>query len=79
MMALLTPQNKRTEFFGFYDGFCGKASAIIGPLLFGEASNYFGQRKAILIIGLFFLFGILMISKVKDVRINGSDLIEIKE
>lgn len=69
MMALLTPIDKRTEFFGFYDGFCGKASAIIGPLIFGEASNSFGQRNAILIIGCFFLLGIILLSRVKEVRV----------
>ena len=34
-MALLTPRNREAEFFGFYDGLCGKASAVVGPLVYG--------------------------------------------
>ena len=36
--ALITPEEKKTEFFGFYS-FFGKASAIIGPALFGFFSS----------------------------------------
>jgi UMF1 family MFS transporter len=34
LRALLTPKNRAAEFFGFYDGLCGKASAVVGPFLF---------------------------------------------
>ena len=43
-MALLTPPEHAAEFFGFYDGFCGKASAVIGPIVFGVLSDLFGSR-----------------------------------
>ncbi|HEY9188944.1 MAG TPA: MFS transporter [Ignavibacteria bacterium] len=67
LMAILTPYSHKAEFFGFYDGFCGKASAIIGPLLFGLTSSLFhNQRNAILSIGLFFLVGLLVLLKVKE-------------
>jgi UMF1 family MFS transporter len=61
MMALLTPQEHTAEFFGFYDGFCGKASAVIGPLVYGVLSNAFGQRPAIVTLGVFFVVGIILV------------------
>jgi UMF1 family MFS transporter len=68
LMALLTPYEKKTEFFGFYDGFFGKASAIIGPLVFGEVSAAFGMRPAMLVLGGMFLLGITLILRVPDIR-----------
>lgn len=68
LMALLTPQEKKTEFFGFYDGFFGKASAVIGPLIFGEVSHALGQRPAMLVIGGLFVIGILLVLRVPDAR-----------
>lgn len=70
MMALLTPDDKRTEFFGFYDGFFGKASAVIGPLAFGEVSSALGQRPAMLVIGGMFVLGIVLLLRVPDVRVE---------
>ena len=67
-MALLTPQEKKTEFFGFYDGFFGKASAIIGPLVFGEIALALGQRPAMLIISVMFIIGALLLFRVRDIR-----------
>jgi UMF1 family MFS transporter len=68
MMALLTPYEKKTEFFGFYDGFFGKASAIIGPLVFGEVADAYGLRPAMLVLGIMFLAGIALMLRVPDVR-----------
>ena len=67
-MALLTPPEKKTEFFGFYDGFFGKASAIIGPLIFGEVASRLGQRPAVLTIGMMLVVGLLLLLRVPDVR-----------
>lgn len=66
MMAKLTPPEKTTEFFGFYDGFCGKASAVFGPLIFGVMSDLFGQREAVLSLIVFFIAGLLLIRKVSE-------------
>lgn len=66
MMAHLTPKEHTTEFFGFYDGFCGKASAVVGPLIFGVLSDGFGQRPAIISLGVFFLAGLWLVRKVKE-------------
>jgi MFS transporter, UMF1 family len=70
MMAKLTPPDKTTEFFGFYDGFCGKASAVFGPLIFGVMSDAFGQREAVLSLIVFFIAGLLLIRKVSEPRIE---------
>ena len=67
-MALLTPAERKTEFFGFYDGFFGKASAILGIYLFGEVAGVFGQRPAILVIGVLFVIGAALLLRVTDVR-----------
>lgn len=67
LMALLTPPEREAEFFGFYDGLCGKASAVIGTFLFGALSWMTGsQRLAVATIGLFFFVGLWLLSYVED-------------
>ncbi|MCF8261049.1 MAG: MFS transporter [Melioribacteraceae bacterium] len=66
LMSKLTPEEKKTEFFGFYS-FFGKSSAIMGPVVFGLVSYLTGnQRIAILSIIIFFIVGLILIRKVKD-------------
>jgi len=66
LMSKLTPDEKKTELFGFYS-FFGKSSAILGPLVFGYISYITGnQRYAISSIAFFFLIGLLILIKVKD-------------
>jgi MFS transporter, UMF1 family len=69
MMAKLTPPDKTSEFFGFYDGFCGKASAVFGPLIFGVMSDAFGQREAVLSLIVFFIAGLYLLRKVEEPRL----------
>lgn len=65
MMARLTPAEHVTEFFGFYDGTFGKASAIAGPLVFGLVSAQAGsQRVALGSLLLFFVTGLLLMTRV---------------
>ncbi len=65
MMARLTPIEHVTEFFGFYDGTFGKASAIIGPLVFGLVSAQAGsQRVALASLLMFFAIGLLLMTRV---------------
>jgi UMF1 family MFS transporter len=69
LMARLVPKEREAEFFGFYDGFCGKASAIVGPLVFGVISSITGsQRVALLSVLLFFVAGLILF---RDVKENG--------
>ena len=65
MMVRLTPREHVTEFFGFYDGTFGKASAIAGPLLFGTVSAQAGSQKvALASLLLFFTIGLLLMTRV---------------
>jgi len=68
MMARLTPREHVTEFFGFYDGTFGKASAIAGPLMFGLVSAHAGSQKAALAsLLMFFTIGLLLMTRVRSV------------
>ena len=68
LMALLTPREHEAEFFGFYDGLCGKASAVIGPLVYGIVSDLTNERIAILFIGVFFVVGLIVLQGVVEPR-----------
>ena len=66
MMALLTPEDKEAEFFGFY-GISGRLSAAIGPLVFGSISAVTGsQRIAVLAVIFFFLLGLALLQRVDE-------------
>jgi len=67
-MALLTPREHEAEFFGFYDGLCGKASAVIGPLVYGIVSDLTNERIAVLFIGIFFVVGLIILQGVVEPR-----------
>ncbi len=59
------PKGSEAEYFGVYS-LVGKSSAILGPLVFGFVSSTFGsQRPAILSIALFFITGLVLLSRVK--------------
>lgn len=66
LMALLTPKEREAEFFGFYDGLCGKASAVVGPLIYGFISDLTNERFAALIIGVFFIAGLIILQGVQE-------------
>jgi len=67
LMSSLIPEGKEAEMFGFY-AFCGKASSILGPLVFGQISLMTGgnQRMAVLAITAFFLVGGILLQRVRD-------------
>ncbi|MBI3189166.1 MAG: MFS transporter [Ignavibacteriales bacterium] len=64
-MSVIIPQEKKTEFFGFYS-FFGKASAILGPALFGYISSAMNQRVALLAVGLLLVLGFLLLQRVVE-------------
>ena len=66
LMALLTPKEREAEFFGFYDGLCGKALAVVGPTVYGLIAGITNQRFAVLFIGLFFLAGLIILRGVRE-------------
>ncbi|MGH2569079.1 MAG: MFS transporter, partial [Bacteroidota bacterium] len=67
LMSTLVPPEKKTEFFGFYS-FFGKASAIIGPVVFGVISSNFDQRIALVAIGFLLLTGLLLLQRVETAQ-----------
>ena len=66
LMALLTPKEREAEFFGFYDGLCGKASAVVGPSVYSIIAYLTNQRLAVVFIGIFFLVGLIILQKVTE-------------
>ena len=53
LMATFTPADRAAEFFGFFS-ISGKFSAILGPLVFGWATWFFGSHRAGLLSTLVF-------------------------
>jgi UMF1 family MFS transporter len=69
-MGKLTPDEKKTEFFGFYSLF-EKTSTILGPLTFGLVSWLTGnQRYAVVSILIFFIAGYFLLGKVTEENKN---------
>jgi UMF1 family MFS transporter len=65
-MSMLVPDQKKTEFFGFYSLF-EKTSTILGPFTFGLVSWLTGnQRIAVLSIAVFFILGYMLLNKVNE-------------
>ena len=64
-LSTLIPRGMEAEIFGFYS-LCGKSAAVMGPLVFGGISHAAGgnQRLGIVAIGLFFLIGFALLSRV---------------
>ena len=66
LVGKLAPRGQSGEFYG-YMAFTGKASAIIGPLVFGLVSAATGsQRAAVLTIGVFFAIGLVLLLRVRE-------------
>ena len=60
----LIPEEKATEFFGFYN-LIGKSAVVVGPALVGWTSYLFGNPKAgIISLLLLFIPGIIILSLV---------------
>lgn len=73
LMASLIPKGKEAELFGFY-AVVGKASAVLGPLIFGTVSRVTGgnQRAAVLAVGVLFLIGLGLLQRVGGGRTQPS-------
>jgi UMF1 family MFS transporter len=60
VVSLLTPVERAGEFFGFW-GLFGKFGGVLGPASMGFMASTFGFRTAVLVNGLFFLAGLLIL------------------
>jgi UMF1 family MFS transporter len=68
LMARLAPPERRAEFFGLYN-FAGKATAFLGPALFGLATYMFdSQRVGLATILPFFVIGLIILWPVREPR-----------
>ncbi len=66
MLGLFTPHGKNAEFFGFFS-LVGKFAAVIGPILYGEVAASTGsQRLSVLMLGGFFLIGLIVLQTVNE-------------
>ena len=66
-MGQIAPPSASGEYFGFM-AFAGRASAVLGPFVFGNVSEAAGgdQRWAVLSIGGFFALGLLLLYRAPD-------------
>jgi UMF1 family MFS transporter len=68
MMARLAPEVMRTEMFGLY-ALSGKATAFLGPLAFGFATDLFNsQRAGMATILVFLAIGLVLLLPVREPR-----------
>lgn len=68
LMARLAPEVMRTEMFGLY-AMSGKATAFLGPLAFGLATDIFdSQRAGMATILVFLAVGLLLLLPVREPR-----------
>lgn len=78
LVAYLSPQNRRAEFFGLW-GLAVKLSSILGPLTYGAVTWISGgdHRLAVLVTGLFFVAGLAIVSGVDVERGRRAAMLEI--
>ena len=74
-MARLTPKEKINEFFGFY-AFTGKATAFLGPFLFGILVYNFSPQSGLLAVLGLFVIGYLLFQTVYIDKINKTQILE---
>ena len=66
LLARFVPDGKENEFFGFF-AFSGKATAFLGPLLFGILTEAFGtQRAGIAAVVASFILGAVLLTRVNE-------------
>tara|TARA_Y100000310_G_scaffold38326_1_gene35927 strand:+ start:1491 stop:2720 length:1230 start_codon:yes stop_codon:yes gene_type:complete len=67
MLIFLSPEKKFGEFFGFR-GLVGKASGIIGPVLFGFIVTKWNYTYGLTLLLLFFIVAFLILQKVPNIK-----------
>ena len=67
LMSRLTPKEKQNEFFGFF-ALTGKATAFLGPLLFGIITKLYSQQIALWVVISLLAIGFFLFN-----RLDGSD------
>ena len=49
----------------YFFAFTGKATAFLGPMMFGLITKFYNQRIALLIVVLFFIIGLYFFNQFK--------------
>ena len=66
LLGRFVPHDKETEFYGFF-AFSGKATAFIGPAMFGLMTNLFGSSRAgVAVVLVLFALGAVFLSRVDE-------------
>lgn len=80
LLGRFVPPDKENEFFGFF-AFSGKATAFLGPLLFGQATLLFhSQRAGVSTVLIFLAIGyavLQMVDEKEGVRLAGRPAVEV--
>ena len=64
VMSRITPDTKKSEFFGFY-AFSGKATAFLGPFLLATLNSIFNSpRPGVLVVAILILIGSILLKSV---------------
>lgn len=64
VVAGLTPPGRSGEFFGYW-GFFGKFAGVLGPFIFGWMATGFGFQAAVVVTGLFFAAGLVVVATLR--------------
>ncbi|MDG2419870.1 MAG: MFS transporter, partial [Saprospiraceae bacterium] len=72
LMSQLTPKDKQNEFFGFF-ALTGKATAFLGPLLFGIITSIYSQQMALWVVVFLFVLGFLLFNRIDFISVNSQD------
>jgi len=68
VVSRYVPQHESARVFGFMT-LAGRASAVVGPLVYGLVADLTGSiRTAVTTISLFFIVGLLLLSRVDETR-----------
>tara|TARA_B100002051_G_C16729087_1_gene637111 strand:+ start:85 stop:1356 length:1272 start_codon:yes stop_codon:yes gene_type:complete len=68
LMARLTPDNKKAEYFGLYS-LSGKVTTFLGPLIFGWVTILLGsQRFGMATVIIFLVIGLIILLPLKDLN-----------
>jgi len=65
MVARLTPRDRTAEFFGLW-GVAYKAAGAVGVLGFGAVARYLGELASLVLLGGFFLVGLVLVLRVNE-------------
>ena len=60
LFAYMTPESRSAEFFGFF-GFVGRASAVIGPMVYLVFTGIYDTRMALLVVLVIIVAGTLLL------------------